>query len=154
MDKLAEIKKKIEEIQAKSAVSNEMRAFIELVLNVIKKSKDELTKLSEENIQVIRESIAYIEKNHENTLGVIKEEKDAMVGEFNANLTSLKQLIEEVKAIEVKDGEDGEDGEDADPEEIIPLVLERLPKPFEETGETIASLVLSSVPRFSRFSFP
>lgn len=139
MDKLAEIKKKIEEIQAKSAVSTEMRAFIELVLNVIKKSKDELTKLSEENIQVIRESIAYIEKNHENTLGVIKEEKDAMVGEFNANLTSVKQLLEEVKAIEVKDGEDGKDGEDADPEEIIPLVLERLPKPVEETGETIAN---------------
>jgi len=139
MDKLAEIKKKIEEIQAKSAVSTEIRAFIELVLNVIKKSKDELTKLSEENIQVIRESIAYIEKNHENTLGVIKEEKDAMVGEFNANLTYVKQLLEEVKAIEVKDGEDGKDGEDADPEEIIPLVLERLPKPVEETGETIAN---------------
>lgn len=139
MDKLAEIKKKIEEIQAKSAVSTEIRAFIELVLNVIKKSKDELTKLSEENIQVIRESIAYIEKNHENTLGVIKEEKDAMVGEFNANLTSVKQLLEEVKAIEVKNGEDGKDGEDADPEEIIPLVLERLPKPVEETGETIAN---------------
>lgn len=110
MDNLDKIKKKIEEIQSKSAVTTEMRAFITLVLSVITKSKEELTQLSQENIKIVKDSVLYIEHNYNKQVNTLKDEKKSMVGQMEANFALLKGMIDKVKTIKPIDGIDGLNG--------------------------------------------
>lgn len=112
MDKLDEIKQKIEEIKAKSAVSGEMKQFITLVLSVIVKSKKEIENLSYENVQLLKDSIAYIEKNYESKEKILDTKINTAKGDFDANIATLKALIAKVKTIKPIDGVDGKDGID------------------------------------------
>lgn len=114
MDKLTQLKEKISEIQAKSAVATEMKAFITLVLKVFQENKDELKTLSEEQLSVIKEAIGYIENSHNTTLEKISKLKDDFsldkkkeIETLQSKIKELDKAINEVKSIEVKDGLDG-----------------------------------------------
>jgi len=97
MDKLDQLKKKIEEVQTKSLVASEMKAFITLVISVANESKEELLKLSDDNIQTIKDSISYIEENYSKQVDSLKNEKNSMVSDFNEKVDNLKALIKEAK---------------------------------------------------------
>jgi hypothetical protein len=150
MDKLEQLKQKIESIQAKSAVAPEMKQFITLVLSVIVKSKQELENLSDENIKTIKDSIAYIEKNYENKVSLLDEKINTAKGNFDTNIAIFKDLITELKSIKYKDGADGKD---ADEEVIVEKVLGKIKLPdYKETvldnGEEIVAKIneLSIIP--------
>lgn len=138
MDKLADLKKKIEDIQAKSAVAGEMKAFIELVLGVIKKSKEEFSTISAENISIIKNTLNYLDSEHDKLLKTVSKERDGAVKDFENKLEEANKLIAEIKAIEVHDGAPGLPGKDADEEVIVEKVLAKIP-PVEikdiEAGE-------------------
>jgi hypothetical protein len=124
MDKLETIKKKIEEIQAKNAMASDMKSFITLVLKVIVDAKDKFNSISKENLNQIQKALDYITDEHSKLLSNVNHETTSQKKDFDAKLTELNKLIEEVKAIEVKDGEDGID---ADEDLIVEKVLEKIP---------------------------
>jgi len=103
MDTLEKIKQKINEVQTKSLVASEMKAFVTLVLSITNKNKEELAKLSDENIQIIKDSIVYIEENYAKQVNTLKEEKDSMAGQIEAKMETLKALIKEVKKVKPRE---------------------------------------------------
>src|SRR3990167_8260182 len=112
VDKLNDLKKRIEEIQTKSLVAGDIKAFITLVLSVVNKTKEELANLSQENIKVIKDSIAYIEEFHEKQANTLDGKINTATGQFDANLALLKALLVKVEAIKATPGKDGRDGVD------------------------------------------
>lgn len=140
MDKYEQLKQKIDEAKTKSLVMGEMKAFAELLISATRKTKEELANLSAENIQTIKDSIAYIEEFHNKQVNILKDEKKSMVGQFDENIALLKSLIKKVKTIKPKDGKPGKD---ADEEVIVEKVLEKIQLPEQkeiilDDGEAIA----------------
>lgn len=143
MDKLEEIKNKILEFQAKSAAKEEIQALVTLVLQVLKTSKENFDKLTTENIQTIKDSIDFIEESAKKWENTLDSKSNAVVGQFDAKLANINDLLAEVKALKVKPayipqkGVDYFDGINPNPEDVVPFVLELLPKPFILEGENI-----------------
>ncbi|MCF7843850.1 hypothetical protein K9M47_03055, partial [Candidatus Gracilibacteria bacterium] len=129
MDKLQELKKRIEEVQAKSAVSGEIRAFITLVLKIIKETKDNFDTLSKENLATISEALKYIEQEHEKVINSVSHETKEVKLDFAKQVKELKDLAEQVKAIKPKDGADGKDADEA---VIVENVLAKIKLPEYE----------------------
>jgi len=114
----------------------ELKQFLELVLGVIKTSKENFDKLSAENLQIIKKNIAYIEVFHEKHINTLKDEKNGMVGQFDASVAELKALIAKVQLLKPTDGKNADETKIV--EDVIPLVLAKLPKVEEMTAEIIA----------------
>jgi hypothetical protein len=112
MDKLTELKQKIETYQAKSVLAPELKAFATLILSVVKTAKDNFDSISKENLATIQESIAYIEAFHTKQSKLLDSKSNAMVGQFDAKYDLLKGMLEDIKKIKVVDGKDGKDGLD------------------------------------------
>lgn len=146
MDKLDQIKKKIEEYQNKSAVTGDLKAFITLVLGVVKTAKENFDKTSKENIQVIQEAVNYIGKEHSKLLKDVSQETESVKDEFKTSIKEVEKLIKDLKAIEYKDGEDGYTpvkGVDYYTDEEIKELKDDLSKsiPLELTGEKIVDKI-------------
>ena len=112
MDKIEELKQKIEQFQAKTAAKEEIKAFITLVLAVLKNSKESFDKLTAENINTIKQGIAYIEEINAKAINSLDAKSNAVVGEFDAKLALVKALLAKVEAIKATPGRDGLDGRD------------------------------------------
>lgn len=126
MDKFEELKLKIDEAKTKSLVMGEMKAFVELMLSMVNKSKKEIADLSQENIKVIKQGIAQLEAFHEKQTKLLDDKTNVATGQFATDLASLKALIAKVKTIKPRDGIDGIS---PTPEEIVPLVLAQIKIP-------------------------
>lgn len=134
--KAEKLNKLLELLKTDTITPEEIKQFLVMVLDFIKKSKGDFDNLSKENLKTLSDSVAYISREHQK----IRTDMAAIMDEGNQRIknkmTELQGLIDEMKAIEIKNGEDGED---ADPEEVIKEVLARLPKakPFVLKGEDI-----------------
>ena len=118
----------LKQVATYTVTPEEIKQFLELVLNVIKNSKDSFDKLSAENLQTIKDNIAYIEGlNTTKDINSLHTKSNAMVGQMEGKISELKALIAKVKLLKPKDGEDGHN---PSPEEVVPLVLAELPEPF------------------------
>lgn len=135
MEKIEKLKNLLELLQNDTVKPSDIKQFLEVVLGVIKKSKDEFDTLSKENLQTIQQSVDYIKKYGEDLTSKVSKEGDDLKSEFSNKIKELNALIEEVKNIEVKDGIDGVN---PDPQDVVPLVLEKLPKVELDTAEKIA----------------
>src|SRR3990167_941732 len=120
MDKLNDLKLKLESFQARTAAKEEIKAFITLTLTLLKKSKEEFSNLSAENLKTIKDSIAYIEAFHTKQVNTLDGKINTATGQFDANMAELKALIAKVQTIKPIDGVDGVN---PDPKDVVPLVL-------------------------------
>lgn len=141
MDKLEELKSKIEQFQAKSAAKDEIKAFIALVIAFLKKSKVDFESLSSENLSKIQESISEIENQKTEMLSGVNSLAEKATKDFDKKLVEAKKLLAEIRAIKVIPGEPGKD---ADEEKILENLLARIPPQeeyevftLEEKGEQI-----------------
>lgn len=132
---------KLSKIIRKDTVSKtDVKDFLALILNFAKENKQNLDSLSKEYLNELESNIAYIEDLNDKQVNTLKDEKDSMVGHFEANLALVKDLIKKVKKIKpVK-------GKDADEELIVDKVLEKIVLPeFKETvldnGEQIVDKI-------------
>ena len=112
MDKIEELKRKIEGFQAKSAAKDEMKALITLVLGFLKRYKDYFDNISSENKKIINDTITYLQDINEEAIDTYRTKTDKVVNEFERNIATVKKLVAEVKATKPKDGRDGIDGID------------------------------------------
>lgn len=128
--KLEKLNKLLEIIKDDTVKPSDIQKFLVVILDVIKKSKENFDNLSSENIKTIKDSISYLEENHKKW-EVTQDDKtksilngfDAKISTIDALSKELKKSIEEVKAIEIKDGQD------ADEEVIVAKVLKEIKLP-------------------------
>lgn len=149
MDKLKTLKEKIEEIQAKSAVAPEMRAFVTLVLKIIKETKDNFDSISKENLATIQQAIQYIEQEHSKVINSVSQETKEVKLDFAKQVKELKDLVFKIQTIKPIDGITPKKGEDYftddDKTEIVEDVLAKVKLPeyevytLEEKGEDIVN---------------
>lgn len=150
MDKLEQIKKRIEEIQAKSAMAPEMKTFITLVLSVVSKSKEELMNMSAENIKKINDAVSYMVGENKKMMSHVTQETSAyhkkeVVAKMDQTLKEIKGMCEDVmhkeQSLEEMKGmcEDmmmkkPKDGKPADETIIVSKVLSKIKLPvYKET---------------------
>lgn len=116
--KLEKLNKLLEIIKDDTVKPSDIQKFLVVILDVIKKSKENFDNLSSENIKTIKDSITYLEENYKKW-EITQDDKtksilngfDAKISTIDALSKELKKSIDEVKAIEIKDGEDGKNGE-------------------------------------------
>ena len=154
MDKLTELKSKIEEFQAKSAFASDMKSFMAIVLKIIKDTKDNVKDISDENQAKLDKVLAYLKAEHANLLenvdtqiqnvtqettkltnNVLEDNKSIKknVSVVKDTLTTLKSLIDDISF-------------DAEFENLGNKITElekKIPKIEEETGETIVDKINS-----------
>jgi hypothetical protein len=130
MDKLDQIKQKIEELQAKSAAKKEIKIFTALMLTLVKKTKEDFNSLSSEKVQDIQkalnEALGYIQEEANNSLDTFKQENSKAKQDIEAKLEEANSFLKEVKNIKVIKPKDGKD---ADEEKIVEEVLSKIQLP-------------------------
>lgn len=148
-DQVEKLNKLLELVQNDTVTPKEIEQFLLLVLGFINKAKDEFGSLSQANLQVIKDSIAYIEDNHKELVASVNDKVDSKVASLindiksnsktlETSINEVKSLLKEVQAIEVKDGKD------ADEEKIIAEVLALIPEHKEvilDGGEEIVAKI-------------
>lgn len=131
MDKYEQLKLKIDEMKTKTLVAEEMKAFVSLVLKIVKDTKDELADTSKENIKVISDSIAYIKEYHDKTASDISGKSDELLGQMEAKIALLNKTLDKVKKIKATPGKDGKS---VDKEEVVAEVMSQIQLPeYKET---------------------
>ncbi len=128
--KLEKLNKLLEIIKDDTVKPSDIQKFLVVILDVIKKSKENFDNLSAENIKTIQDSVSYLEENYKKW-EVSQDDKtksilsgfDAKIASIDALSKELKKSIDEVKAIEIKDGQD------ADEEVIVAKVLKEIKLP-------------------------
>lgn len=137
-DKLQKLTDLLKLLQNDTLKPSDVEQFLTMVLEFVTKSKTSFDTLSAENLQKISDALSTIQTEHSDILSEIDVRNSQLSGQVESKVAELQKAIDEVNSIEVNDGADGKDGVSPSPEEVVPLVLEKLPKPVEETGETIA----------------
>ena len=143
-DKLEKLKNLISLLQHDTVTPQEIEKFLTIVVNTIKQTNDSFKSLSQENLQQIRQAIAYIENKHTEVLDDVDVKADQLKASVNAKIAEIRGLIEEVGSIEYTDGKDGADGKDADEAKIIEEVLKKIPAAKDvvlDNGEVIVDKI-------------
>jgi len=112
MDKIDKLKKLLELSQNDTITPAEVQKFLEFVLQFITKSKTELQAISEENLKIVRDSIAFLEEFHKKQVNTLDSKINASLEQFKVNTSVLKGLINDVQTINATPGRDGIDGVD------------------------------------------
>lgn len=105
---------------------SQLKDMVAVMVAVVKKSREENQKVSEDLKATLNETLKYISKEHEKTLknteGLNEIKIKRLEKMVSDTLKTAQNALKEVKSIEVMDGAD------ADSEEIIKEVLKKLPK--------------------------
>lgn len=128
--------------------------FLTLVLTSLSAQKKELDKENTERLFEFKEVMKYIEKEHKDVLKDWEDKLDTKTTEvynkikagFNTEITKAKEIIQELRAIKLRDGVDGKDGEpgkDADETKIVAKVLKKLPKSKDYSAVGIKDMLES-----------
>jgi len=127
------LNKVLEMITAGIVTQSEIEQFLVVVLDVIKKSKDNFETISAENLSKIEQVVSYISQEHKKVLSEIDTKQSSLKKEvsnaisttkkdFDSKLQEANKIIKALKSIEYKDGKD------ADEEVIVSKVISKLPK--------------------------
>lgn len=140
-NKIEKLKEVLKLLKDGTITPTQIKQFLEVVLGFITKSKDEFEQLSAKNLRTINEAISYVESEHKTILEKLDSKSSKAQAAIEKKLAEAVSLVEKLKLIEPIDGKDGRDGKDANPEDVVPLVLEKLPKYEQETGESIVEKI-------------
>lgn len=135
MDKLEELRQKIEAFQAKSAAKGEIQAFITLAVSVLKKYKETFESISSENLSQIQDAVSSLEKQKTEILSNVDKKASVVAKDFASSLQEIKKLLSQIQAIKATPGEPGKD---ADEEKIVEEVLSKIKLPeYPEPKEVV-----------------
>ena len=131
MEKIEKLKQLLILTQNDTLTPKEVEKFLTMVLEVIKKSKDNFEKLSADNLQTLASSIAYVEELTGNVSNDLSSKSSALLGQIESKIDLLNTTLKEVKAMKLIPGKKGKD---ADEKKIIKEVLSQIELPkFKET---------------------
>lgn len=120
---------------------SEVEKFLVMVIEAIKKSKEEFKTISTENLEQIKNALAYIYTEHSDILQKIDEKNVRFSTEVQKKIDKIQNLLYEIQSNPPKDGQDGADGINPDPKDIVPLVLKEIPPVVLDTGEQIVNKI-------------
>lgn len=136
----------LESINDDIVTTDDIEKFLLFVTDFVKKSKDNFDLISKENIEILKKSIEYMEKEHDSIISNVsletnksKKEFEKEIEEvklkFNTEMTKVKELVNGLKTIEVKE---------IDEEKLVKDVLSQIQLPeYKEialdTAEQIAN---------------
>lgn len=121
--------------------STDVKSFLYAIITFAKENKQELENLSKEYLQTINEAIEDIENQNKTLLENVSNKTAQNQTDFESQVKELKEILKKVKAIKTNKPVDGIDGVNPNPEDVVPLVLEKLPKQEEITGEKIVDKI-------------
>lgn len=130
---LEKLKGVLELLQNDTVTPKELEQFLLLVLDTIKLTKDNFDATSQERLDVINDILSKITEEHSAVLNQIDDKSSQLFADMEEKIGELRQLAHDVISSKPLDGMDGADGKDADPEEVVELVLQRLPEVKEFT---------------------
>lgn len=149
------LNKVLEMITAGIVTQSEIEQFLVVVLDVIKKSKDNFETISAENLSKIEQVVSYISQEHKKVLSEIDTKQssfkkdvsssiEATKREIDLRLKETKALLEE--AILMSEKEDEEPEEEIDEEKIVESVLAKIKFPESEkmTADSLLEMLNSS----------
>jgi len=121
---------------ADTLTATQAKQFVELLVNLTNKQKEELVSksnefadtVSQETYRKLNEAIAIISEKHKDAMLEVRQLTNKQKDAHNAKMSELEGVIAELKAIEIRDGVDGAD---ADEEVIVEKVLAKIPTPKE-----------------------
>jgi len=126
--KLEKLNKMLELMNNETLTPKDVEKFLTFVLSFVQKSKESIESMSSEHINQMKDILVYVEEEHAKFLTKVDEKDEEKEERFNAKLSEVKSLLEEIKKIEVKDGKD------ADEEVIVEKVLSQIKLPeYKET---------------------
>ena len=129
-DKLEKLKEMLKLLQDDTVKPSTIKQFLELVLNTIKKSKENFESLSKKNLQEIDNALQRISTEHSDVLDRVSSEvtstKKAVKTELNKSIKEMREMCEELLLRKPVDGKD------ADEESIVNSVLEKIVLPEYE----------------------
>jgi len=120
-DKLDKLKDIFTLINDGSVKYSDLKAFLEMIVQTIQTQKINFANISAENLKLIEDSAIYFNQKNE------KWEKE-FEGKYSDKTKELEKLINIVKKYKPIPGKDGIDGINSSPEDIIPLILKKLPE--------------------------
>jgi gas vesicle protein len=112
MEKLDKLKKLLELTQNDTLKPSDVEQFLKVLIQIVKKSKDEFDSISKENQQVIKQALDYITTEHQDILSKVSQETKTAIKDFSDKIFEVEKLIAKVKTIKPIDGVDGKDGSD------------------------------------------
>jgi hypothetical protein len=112
MDKIEKLKQLLTVIQNDTITPAEVDKFLTMVLGFIKQSKDSFEKLSQENIQVIKDSISYIKESSDKYTELIDSKSKKLLEDYSNKISEIDNKLSEIKKIKSAPGKNGKDGND------------------------------------------
>ena len=109
-DKLAKLQKVLEIASRDTISASEVEKFLTMVLEVIKKEKETIINLTEENSQKISDAITQIDDKIIESSAKIITQNGLTKDEIQNCIQSAKDLLVEVKNIKSTPGKDGQNG--------------------------------------------
>jgi len=139
MEKIDKLQQLMKLLQNDTITPQEVEKFLVMVVESVKKAKDNFETISQETLTEVSTALAYIETEHSKILDKAENLSQKAISDVENRLQSVTQMIADLKEMKPKDGEPGKD---ADEEYIISEVLNRIELPeqkeFEyDTGEDI-----------------
>ena len=98
-DKLEKLNKLLELTQNDTITPKQVEKFLGVVLEVIKKSKDNLEQLTKEQLATINISVAYIENYCSSMMDSMESKSKSTIEKLDKKLSDATDLIKEVKKI-------------------------------------------------------
>lgn len=150
LEKLNQI---LELIRHNTVTPKDLQEFLVLMLETLKKSKQNFDELSKENLEIIAESIAYIKNEGETNLKTLDEKSTKTLKKIEDKLSTISALVEEVRAMKWEkprdgiDGEPGAPGKDGSPDTGEDIVDKINSLPVNEANQIDASHI-KNLPEF------
>lgn len=142
-EKLKKLNSLLSAIKKDSVSQAQLKEFVDLILNVVGKAKNELDSISDARIKELQSAINSVIRELDNKNKEVDTKISKAESEFKSDLKEAKKILKELKSIEIKDGKD------ADEELIVDKVLERIELPeYKETvlddGDAIIAKINAS----------
>lgn len=114
MDKLEKLKQLLILTQNDTITPKQVQEFLTLVLNVVKKAKDNIDSVSQETKDTLNKALIYLEKEHNKLLETVSKETTSLdtklTKKLEKSISDMRVMCDEMMMAKPMDGKDGENG--------------------------------------------
>lgn len=141
MDKLEELKKKVEEALAKKQFGDAFQVALKQLIELVKGTQQVLSTSQKNEFERIESSLeSALQAFRSETQAGLSDTSKKQEERINNALFTIESLVSEAQS-KIDEVRDGEDGMDADEEAIVGKVLELIPPPPVQTAEVTRDLL-------------
>lgn len=149
-DNLKKLEKIAKVLDTYSVITtSELSGFLNDVVNVLSQYRSATGTINKETKDTLNLIVKQVNEAHQQILKDVSQKteetaknlKNDVYEKLNISIQEVKDLVTELKSIEITDGQDGQDGKDADEEAIYKRVLANLPVVDKDTSKEIVDKI-------------